>query len=708
MGCAESKDVSVKPDAFGAGAGTIKGERTNVLPTPSSPLEAENDNKSPPAQSPKIANKADAPTPKRVSWEVDSKLSTAAQTDDKKERKESNSAKEGGSRRPSPVITISGWRQSVSNGSVSSRGSGSSEVMSPTNSTPVSPNGDDMEHSESGLISRKPRPAADNLLTAAKTGDIHLMKRCLAADPNTEMRGMWGNTPLIIAAQYGMLEAAMLLLSANADAKVVSDRGAGALLWACVEGSGKQLVSELLKKGADVDPPAVAVPCPVTNKVQRLTPLLAASLQGSIEIVSVLLDHGADVHRRVLPKVEGDGRFLGYEEGGMTPLMAACSQGHIEVSIRLLQSGADPTDYDIMGRNALMHACLSKKSEAVLAILKAVNQEDRRRLVLQVDEQRCTVLHVACASSQLSNAVEALIHAGANLRAADSHGKTPLNIASAVGAEVSVKLLLEHGATPSGVDLDTVRRANRKSTEAIMVLLEDAIVARPSFCRPDTGDGPSTPDWVPSPKAIKMLGLSPEVARAATEERKAEVARALAVQAQADAQSAKLLLMKAAKEMKQAKQKEKRALKHASEAKQKMREMVEQAKNEGRLPQKPRTSLSAPTSTTSSTASENGAVVLSTTRPSNQEEGEGMGSPELVRGPVPRMTLKLSTTQTLDLHVLSMPKILSPQDPVTSSTASSPRRSVSKSEALPVINGTLEMLPSINVIQSPSTPTIRC
>src|SRR5712692_2661933 len=63
---------------------------------------------------------------------------------------------------------------------------------------------------------------------------------------------------------------------------------------------------------------------------ESTTPLYAAAVQGEVEIVSCLLEHGADPDTESLGETEG------------TPLCAAAAWGYTDIVRALLEHGADP------------------------------------------------------------------------------------------------------------------------------------------------------------------------------------------------------------------------------------------------------------------------------------------------------------------------------------------------------------------------------
>lgn len=73
-----------------------------------------------------------------------------------------------------------------------------------------------------------------------------------------------------------------------------------------------------------------------------LTPLMETASAGHVDIIKLLLKHGADVNAQ--------------SSTGSTPLMFACAGGHEEVVRVLLDNGANVEDHNENGHTPLMEA----------------------------------------------------------------------------------------------------------------------------------------------------------------------------------------------------------------------------------------------------------------------------------------------------------------------------------------------------------------
>lgn len=292
---------------------------------------------------------------------------------------------------------------------------------------------------------------------------------------------MWGNTPVLVAAQYSQPDILRFLIESGADVTISNDSGATALLYTCMEGQ-TELVPLLLSKGAVVEPVPARVYNSKTDCHTRLTPLLAAATNGHVEVVRLLLAAGADCNRAVAPALTTMGlneqdscsdvpppsdsigppssTTMSSEANGTTPLLAASAGGHTETVKVLVEHGADLASTDGWGNTALLLAvATAKSSECSQAILSSLAQHPPPHVIInQPSRMLLTPLHAACENGMLDTALE-LIKMGADLEAKTRIGETSLMKACQKGdgnLDV-VRALINHGA-------DVLSRDNRGKT----------------------------------------------------------------------------------------------------------------------------------------------------------------------------------------------------------------------------------------------------
>jgi ankyrin repeat protein len=155
------------------------------------------------------------------------------------------------------------------------------------------------------LLERTPEDAL-GLHEAAATGNARRLKTILGQSrtrvntPNPE-----GFAPLGLAAFFGHLDAAKVLLENGADVNAKSpSRFANTALDAAVSGERPEVVKALLAARGD----------PNVRSEGDYTPLHKAAAHGNLAIVQMLVEAGAD------PKAT--------REGGITPMADAKAQGH--------------------------------------------------------------------------------------------------------------------------------------------------------------------------------------------------------------------------------------------------------------------------------------------------------------------------------------------------------------------------------------------
>lgn len=263
--------------------------------------------------------------------------------------------------------------------------------------------------------------------------------------------GSW--TPLMYAAREDARAAAAALVASGADLNLADPDGATALTIAIIN-AHYELAVQLLEAGADpnvVDSAAGMGPLYAAVDMHRLAighgrpnPRPAGTVD-AIAVVRLLLARGADPNARLTKPIMqrhhtgGDGA-LG---AGATPFMRAAKSGDVEVMRVLLASGADPTLTLPNGTTALMFAAgrgwrngsalapsydQGSEQEAVDAIGMLL---DLDLTIDAADDAGNTALHAAVTGRGSAAIVAALLARGANPKAANLKGETPLALAEA-------------------------------------------------------------------------------------------------------------------------------------------------------------------------------------------------------------------------------------------------------------------------------------
>ncbi|XP_076861201.1 ankyrin repeat- and BTB/POZ domain-containing protein 3-A isoform X2 [Brachyhypopomus gauderio] len=163
----------------------------------------------------------------------------------------------------------------------------------------------------------------------------------------------------------------------------MSEQGMTPLMYSCVRGD-EAMVQMLLDAGADINsqvPSSVHRHPSVYPDTRQGTPLTFAVLHGHVPVVQLLLDARANV----------DGALQdGAENYAETPLQLAAAAGNFELVSLLLERGADPligTTY----RNGITSAPLGDLNSYSLAAAHG-HRNVFRRLLSQVDKDKADVL----------------------------------------------------------------------------------------------------------------------------------------------------------------------------------------------------------------------------------------------------------------------------------------------------------------------------
>ena len=217
----------------------------------------------------------------------------------------------------------------------------------------------------------------DSFHQQVKTGNLESVRTALAEDPSLlDAMNKSGQSAFLLASYYRQPQVAQFLLSLNPKFDIFN---------ACVAGRSDVVLSEL-----DRDPSLLEAHSP-----DGWTVLHLAAFFGHPELVSTLLDRGADVDSRSTNPMKN------------TPLHAAVAGGNLAAAKILLEHKADP--------KAVQHG-------------------------------GWTAIHSAAQSGDRA-LVELLLASGANTNPRADNGQSPLDLALTMG-KGDVAELLEHlGAT---------------------------------------------------------------------------------------------------------------------------------------------------------------------------------------------------------------------------------------------------------------------
>jgi ankyrin repeat protein len=123
---------------------------------------------------------------------------------------------------------------------------------------------------------------------AASYGHERVVKLLLDHKSNINWQNAYGNSPLHEAARHGYLAVATMLMERGANIELLNNKGSHALHLSCYGADKNECPSELtkilIKAGSDVN---------LADK-RGVTPLLAACAAGREDLITMLLDSGAN------------------------------------------------------------------------------------------------------------------------------------------------------------------------------------------------------------------------------------------------------------------------------------------------------------------------------------------------------------------------------------------------------------------------------
>ncbi|XP_077032997.1 ankyrin-2 isoform X13 [Agelaius phoeniceus] len=224
-----------------------------------------------------------------------------------------------------------------------------------------------------------------------------------------------GFTPLHIAAHYGNVNVATLLLNRGAAVDFTARNGITPLHVASKRGN-TNMVKLLLDRGGQID----------AKTRDGLTPLHCAARSGHDQVVELLLERGAPLLART--------------KNGLSPLHMAAQGDHVECVKHLLQHKAPVDDVTLDYLTALHVAAHCGHYRVTKLLLDKRANPNARAL------NGFTPLHIACKKNRIK-VMELLVKYGASIQAITESGLTPIHVAAFMGHLNIVLLLLQNGAS---------------------------------------------------------------------------------------------------------------------------------------------------------------------------------------------------------------------------------------------------------------------
>ncbi|XP_057214016.1 ankyrin-3 isoform X38 [Triplophysa rosa] len=230
-----------------------------------------------------------------------------------------------------------------------------------------------------------------------------------------------GFTPLHIAAHYGNINVATLLLNRGAAVDFKARNDITPLHVASKRGNAN-MVRLLLERGAHID----------ARTKDGLTPLHCGARSGHEQVVEMLLDRGAPI--------------LSKTKNGLSPLHMATQGDHLNC-VQLLLHHEVPVDDVTNDYLTALHVAAHCGHYKVAKVLVDKKANPNAKAL-----NGFTPLHIACKKNRIK-VMELLLKHGASIQAVTESGLTPIHVAAFMGHENIVTQLTNHGASPNSMNV---------------------------------------------------------------------------------------------------------------------------------------------------------------------------------------------------------------------------------------------------------------
>ncbi|KAM3592619.1 uncharacterized protein V6R79_022325 [Siganus canaliculatus] len=226
-----------------------------------------------------------------------------------------------------------------------------------------------------------------------------------------------GFTPLHIAAHYGNINVATLLLNRGAAVDFKARNDITPLHVASKRGNSN-MVRLLLERGAKID----------ARTKDGLTPLHCGARSGHEQVLEMLLDRGAPI--------------LSKTKNGLSPLHMATQGDHLNC-VQLLLHHEVPVDDVTNDYLTALHVAAHCGHYKVAKVIVDKKANPNAKAL-----NGFTPLHIACKKNRVK-VMELLLKHGASIQAVTESGLTPIHVAAFMGHDNIVHQLINHGASPN-------------------------------------------------------------------------------------------------------------------------------------------------------------------------------------------------------------------------------------------------------------------
>lgn len=292
------------------------------------------------------------------------------------------------------------------------------------------------------------------LHNAARLRNIELVQALIDAKADVNIKcDRFKMTPLHIAA-YRSLPILKLLIQAGADVSAQDHEGLTPLHYVAESHDGVEsgdTVAVLRSACADIN----------VRDSYGETPLFHAVHSGNIELVSALIDCGANLD-------------IASNDSTETPLICAIRKNYTDIALLLIRNGANVNLCDERHVSPLHFAVSSGDVKVVDELLKA--KADPNALTRY---GQTPFFFISSDSDSIAQILKKLFDAGADVNTRDNDLSSPLHVAAMRSNEKAVRALLSFGADPTVRDVIKRTPYELAKTTGIARLLTDVTFSLP-------------------------------------------------------------------------------------------------------------------------------------------------------------------------------------------------------------------------------------